>query len=356
MRPRPAGSRRLASAASIQILADPYATCGTLCGVKAIVASQPGPPDVLEVQDVETPSPGPNEVLIKVVAAGVNRADLLQRQGHYQPPPGASPILGLEVSGTIAEVGQEVSNWAVDDPCLALLAGGGYAEYVAAPAGQVVPPPLGVELVAAAGVIEVAATVYSNIELVGLVEGDTFLVHGGAGGIGSFAIQYAKSLGATVITTAGSDDKLAYCRSIGADHAISYRDDWPAAVREAAADGVQMILDNMGAKYLGDHVQLLAINGALVTIGLQGGRQGTLDLATLMRKRGLISANSLRARPVEEKAAICRGLVQNVWPLIADGTIKQPPLKVFPLAEAAAAHARLESGKNIGKIILSVAR
>jgi putative PIG3 family NAD(P)H quinone oxidoreductase len=324
--------------------------------VKAIVASQPGPPDVLEVQDVETPSPGPNEVLIKVVAAGVNRADLLQRQGHYQPPPGASPILGLEVSGTIAEVGQEVSNWAVGDLCLALLAGGGYAEYVAAPAGQAVPPPLGVELIAAAGVIEVAATVYSNIELVGLVEGDTFLVHGGAGGIGSFAIQYAKSLGATVITTAGSEDKLAYCRSIGADHAISYRDDWPAAVREAAADGVQMILDNMGAKYLSDHVQLLAINGALVTIGLQGGRQGTLDLASLMRKRGLIIANSLRARPVEEKAVICRGLVQNVWPLIADSTIKQPPLKVFPLAEAAAAHARLESGENIGKIILSVAR
>jgi NADPH:quinone reductase-like Zn-dependent oxidoreductase len=244
----------------------------------------------------------------------------------------------------------------MDDPCLALLAGGGYAEYVAAPVGQVVPPPLGVDLVAAAGVIEVAATVYSNIELIGLAEDDTFLVHGGAGGIGSFAIQYAKSLGATVITTAGSEDKLAYCRSIGADHAISYREDWPAAVREAATDGVQMILDNMGAKYLNDHVQLLAINGALVTIGMQGGRQGTLDLASLMRKRGFIIANSLRARPVEEKAAICRGLVQNVWPLIADSTIKQPPLKVFPLAEAAAAHARLESGDNIGKIILSVVR
>jgi putative PIG3 family NAD(P)H quinone oxidoreductase len=325
-------------------------------GVKAIVATRPGPPDVLELQEVETPGPAPNEVLIKVAGAGVNRADLLQRQGHYQPPPGVGHIMGLEVSGTVAEVGEEVSNWAIDDPCVALLAGGGYAEYVAAPAGQVAPPPLGVELVAAAGVIEVAATVYSNIEMIGLAEGDTLLVHGGAGGIGSFAIQYAKSLGATVITTAGSEDKLAFCRSIGADHAVSYRDDWPAAVREIASDGVQMILDNMGAKYLNDHVQLLATNGALVTIGMQGGRQGTLDLASLMAKRGLVTANSLRARPVEEKAAICRGLVQNVWPLIADDTIKQPPLKIFPLAEAAAAHARLESGDNIGKIILSVAR
>jgi putative PIG3 family NAD(P)H quinone oxidoreductase len=331
-------------------------TCGTLWGVNAIVAREPGPPEVLELREVETPSPGPHEVLIKVVAAGVNRADLLQRQGHYQTPPGVSTIIGLEASGTVAEVGEEVHNWSVDDPCIALLAGGGYAEYVAAPAGQVVPPPLGVDLVAAAAVIEVAATVYSNIELVGLGDGDRFLVHGGAGGIGSFAIQYAKSIGATVITTAGSEDKLDFCRSIGADHAISYHDDWPAAVQEVAADGVHMILDNMGAKYLSDHVQLLATDGALVIIGMQGGRKATLDLASLTRRRGLITASSLRARSIEEKAAICRGLVQNVWPLIADNTIKQPPLTVFPLAEAAAAHAHLESGGNIGKIILSVAR
>jgi putative PIG3 family NAD(P)H quinone oxidoreductase len=324
--------------------------------VKAIVAREPGPPDVLELTDVETPAPGPNEVLIKVVAAGINRADLLQRQGHYQPLPGVSPIIGLEVSGTIAAAGTDVTNWAVEDTCVALLAGGGYAEYVVAPAGQVVPPPLGVELVAAAAVIEVAATVYSNIELVGLTDGDTFLVHGGAGGIGSFAIQYAKGVGATVIATAGSEDKLDYCRSIGADHAISYRDDWPAAVREIAGDGLHMILDNMGAKYLNDHIQLLAPDGALVIIGLQGGRNGTLDLGTLMRTRGLVTSSSLRTRSVEQKAAICRGLVQDVWPLIADDTIKQPPLTVFPLAEAAAAHTRLESGDSIGKIVLSVAR
>lgn len=295
-------------------------------------------------------------MLIKVTAAGVNRADLLQRQGHYRLPPGTSDIPGLEVSGTIAAVGQEVSNWEVDDTCVALLAGGGYAEYVAAPAGQVVPPPLGVDLVAAAGVIEVAATVYSNIELIGLTDGDTFLVHGGAGGIGSFAIQYAKSIGAAVIATAGSEEKLTYCRSIGADHAFCYRDDWPAAVRDVASEGVQMILDNMGAKYLDDHVQLLAMDGALVIIGMQGGRKGTLDLGALSARRGLVTASSLRARPVEQKVAICRGLVQNVWPLIADHTIKQPPSTMFPLAEAAAAHTRLELGDNIGKVILSVTR
>jgi putative PIG3 family NAD(P)H quinone oxidoreductase len=311
---------------------------------------------VLELREVDAPSPGPNEVLIKVAAAGVNRADLLQRHGHYQPPRGVSPLIGLEVSGTIAAAGADVTNWAVEDTCVALLAGGGYAEYAVAPAGQVVPPPLGVELVSAAAVIEVAATVYSNIDIIGLTDGDTFLVHGGAGGIGSFAIQYAKSVGAIVIATAGSDDKLDYCRSIGADHAISYRGDWPAAVRGVASDGVHMILDNIGAKYLTDHVQLLAADGSLVIIGLQGGRSGMLDLATLMGKRGLITSNSLRARTIEEKAAICRGLVQHVWPLIADDTIRQPPLTVFPLAEAVEAHARLESGDNIGKIILSVAR
>jgi putative PIG3 family NAD(P)H quinone oxidoreductase len=310
--------------------------------VKAIVAREPGPPEVLELREVDAPNPGPNEVLIKVAAAGVNRADLLQRQGHYQPPRGVSPLIGLEVSGTIAAAGADVTNWAVEDTCVALLAGGGYAEYAVAPAGQVVPPPLGVELVSAAAVIEVAATVYSNIDMIGLTDGDTILVHGGVGAI--------------VIATAGSDDKLDYCRSIGADHAISYRGDWPAAVREVAGDGVHMILDNIGAKYLTDHVQLLAADGSLVIIGLQGGRSGMLDLASLMGKRGLITSNSLRARTIEEKAAICRGLVQHVWPLIADDTIKQPPLTVFPLAEAAEAHARLESGDNIGKIILSVAR
>ena len=191
--------------------------------MKAVIASRPGGPEVLELREVATPSPGAGEVAVDVVGAGVNRADLLQRQGHYPPPPGASEIIGLEVSGRVAELGPGVAGWAVGDACVALLAGGGYAERVVVPAGQVVPPPPGLDLLAAAGVIEVAATVGSNLEKAHLVSGEVFLVHGGAGGIGSFAIQYAKALGATVITTAGSADKLAYCRSLGADHAISYR-------------------------------------------------------------------------------------------------------------------------------------
>ena len=295
-------------------------------------------------------------MLIKVAAAGVNRADLLQRQGHYQP-------LAVSARSLVSRCPGPSPRWARRLPTGQSRIPASHCWRAAAMRNTLSRRPArwcrrrsGWSCVAAAAVIEVAATVYSNIELVGLADGDRFLVHGGAGGIGSFAIQYAKSIGATVITTAGSEDKLDYCRSIGADHAISYRGDWPAAVRAVAADGVHMILDNMGAKYLSDHVQLLATDGALVIIGLQGGRRGTLDLASLMGRRGLVTANSLRARTVAEKAAICRGLVQNVWPLIADDTIKQPPLTVFPLAEAAAAHARLESGDNIGKIILSVAR
>jgi putative PIG3 family NAD(P)H quinone oxidoreductase len=323
--------------------------------VRAIVISEPGPPDVLRVGAVETPQPGSGEVLIKVAAAGVNRADLLQRQGHYPPPPGASELLGLEVSGTVADVGQGVSGWSVGAPCVALLAGGGYAEYVVAPAVQVVPPPTGLDLVDAAGAIEVAATVSSNLELAGLKRDESFLVHGGAGGIGSFAIQYAKALGATVISTAGSEEKLAYCRSVGADFVISYRGDWPREVK-AATDGrgVDVILDNMGAKYLDDHLRLMATGGRLHIIGMQGGTKGQLDIGTLMRKRGSVVANSLRARPVEEKAAICARVVESVWPMIESGAVVLPTPTTFPFAAAAAAHARLESGDNLGKIILTL--
>ncbi len=317
--------------------------------------TESGPPEVLRLAEVDTPTPGSGEVLIKVAAAGVNRADLMQRQGHYPPPPGASDLLGLEVSGFLAQVGDEVAGWSVGDPCVALLAGGGYAEYVVVPAGQVVAPPPGLDLVAAAGAIEVAGTVLSNLERVGLASGEIFLVHGGAGGIGSFAIQYAKALGATVIATAGSDDKLAYCRSIGADHAISYRVDWPREVRRVTDDhGLDVILDNMGAKYLGDHVRLLATNGRLVIIGLQGGAKGELDIGALMARRGSVSSTSLRARPVEEKAAICARVVESVWPMIQSGAVVLPTPTTFPLANAAAAHALLESGDGQGKIILTV--
>jgi putative PIG3 family NAD(P)H quinone oxidoreductase len=323
--------------------------------VRAIIATEPGGPEVLQLRQIETPSPVDDEVLIKVVAAGVNRADLLQRQGHYPPPPGASPIIGLEVSGQIAAVGSGVVGWDVGDRCVALLAGGGYAEFVAAPAGQVIPPPPGIDPVTAGGVIEAAATVYANLDRVGLREGEVFLVHGGSGGIGSYAIQYAKAIGAIVIATAGRDDKIDFCRSIGADHALSYRDDWPTEISQITTGrGVDVVLDSIGAKYLDDHLRLLATDGRLAVIGLQGGTRGTLDLGALMARRASISAATLRTRPVAEKAEVCRDVVEHIWPLVGAGLIKPPPQTTFLLAEAAAAHAHLESGDNIGKIILAV--
>nr|WP_239579446.1 NAD(P)H-quinone oxidoreductase [Microlunatus panaciterrae] len=313
----------------------------------------PGDPSVLTLTEVPTPEAGPGEILVKIVAAGVNRADLLQRQGHYPPPPGASPLLGMECSGVIAATGAGVTGWAPGQPCVALLAGGGYAEYVTVPAGQVLPPPDGIDLVTAAGLIEVAATVSSNLSLARLVSGETFLVHGGSGGIGSFAIQYARSLGARVIATAGAADKLDYCHSVGADLAVSYRTDWAAQASEfTAGAGVDVILDNMGASYLEANVGLLATGGRLVVIGLQGGRRGTLDLGTLMTKRAQVMATTLRSRPVPEKTAICSQVAETVWPLVSSGAIRPAPETRIPLAEAARAHALLESGDNLGKILL----
>ena len=302
-----------------------------------------------------SPEPGPGEVLIDVVGAGVNRADLMQRQGHYPPPPGASETIGLEVSGHVAALGADVSGLEVGQPCVALLAGGGYAEQVAVPAGQVLPPPPGFDLVDAAGVLEVAATVWSTLAYAHLAAGETFLVHGGAGGIGSFAIQYAKARGATVFATAGSEAKLQHCRDLGADHAFSYRGDWAAEVRQVTdGRGVDVVLDNMGAKYLEAHVQLLAPDGRLVVIGFQGGRKAEIDLGVLLAKRGTVAAISLRGRPVEQKADICRHVAAEVWPLLADGTIRPTPLTTYALDDVAAAHRALESGDNVGKIVLRV--
>lgn len=323
--------------------------------MRAVVVSEPGPPHVLRVEEVPAPEPGPGEVLIDVVAAGVNRADLLQREGHYPPPPGASEIIGLEVSGHVAALGADVSGLDVGQACVALLAGGGYAEQVAVPSGQVLPPPPGYDLPEAAGVLEVAATVWSTLAYAHLTAGETFLVHGGAGGIGSFAIQYAKALGATVIATAGSAAKLQHCRDLGADHAFSYRDDWAVQVREATAGrGPDVILDNMGAEYLEAHVDLLARDGRLVVIGLQGGRKGALDLGALLAKRGSVAAISLRGRPLDQKADICRNVAAGVWPLLADGTIRPTPLTTYALDDVADAHRALESGDNIGKIVLMI--
>ena len=315
--------------------------------------TSPGGPEVLRLAERPDPEPGVDEIVVDVAAAGVNRADLLQRRGHYAPPAGASDILGLECSGVVAEVGDGVSRWRVGDPCVALLAGGGYATKVAVPEGQLVPVPDGIDLVTAAGLIEVAATVVSNLSLAGLTDGDRLLVHGGAGGIGSFAVQYGRTLGARVVTTAGSPDKLDYCRSNGAELAVSYREDWPAAVAAWADGGVDVILDVVGAEYLESNVGCLATGGRLVVIGLQGGRRGTLDLGMLLQKRGHVIATNLRGRPVPEKSEICATVEATVWPMLTSGVIRPAPQTVFPLGDAAAAHRRLESGDSVGKIILT---
>lgn len=321
----------------------------------AITARQTGGPDVLVWSEVPTPHPGPHEVLIATTAAGVNRADLLQRQGHYPPPPGVSEIIGLEVSGRIEAIGSEVTGWSPGDECVALLAGGGYAEYVTVDEGQVTAPPPGVDLVTAGAVMEVAATVVSNLDHAQLQAGETFLVHGGSGGIGSFAIQYAHALGARVITTAGAPERLEYCRLLGADLAVDYHDDWVAAVQDATdGRGVDVILDNMGAKYLDLNVTALAEDGRIMTIGLQGGVKGTLNIAKLLNKRGSFTAMSLRSRPIAQKAAIVGRVAEVVWPMFADRQISLSSLTRIPMQEAARAHELLEAGGSTGKIVLTL--
>jgi putative PIG3 family NAD(P)H quinone oxidoreductase len=324
--------------------------------VRAVVAAGSGGPEVLSLGDLPDPVPGAGEVLVDVAATAVNRADLLQRQGNYPPPPGASDVIGLECSGTVAEVGEGVAGWTVGDEVCALLAGGGYAERVAVPAGQLMPLPPGLDLVTAAAVPEVACTVWSNVFMVARLQpGEQFLVHGGAGGIGNMAIQLAKAFGARVHTTAGSAEKLALCAELGADVTINYReDDFVDVVRqESDGHGADVILDNMGAKYLARNVDVLAPEGRLVVIGMQGGTRAELDLATLLRKRGSVTATSLRGRPVADKAAICAAVVEHVWPLIGEGKVRPLVHRTLPLAEVAQAHALLESGDHVGKVVLT---
>ncbi|MGI8524035.1 MAG: NAD(P)H-quinone oxidoreductase [Nocardioides sp.] len=323
--------------------------------MRAVEAREPGGPEVLHLVDADDPTAGPGEVVLDVVATAVNRADLLQRQGLYPPPPGASDVIGLECSGRVAEVGEGVSGWSVGDPACALLAGGGYATRVAVPAGQVMPLPPGLDAVTAAAVPEVAATVWSNVMMVaGLQRGETLLVHGGAGGIGTFAIQLATALGARVLTTAGTPAKRDFCEELGAEVAIDYHEqDFVEVVREITdGRGADVILDNMGATYLARNVDTLATEGRLVVIGMQGGTRAELDLGVLLRKRGAVIATSLRSRPTDEKAAICAELVEHVWPLLGDGTIRVIVDRTLPLAEAAAAHAAMEDGGHTGKIVL----
>ena len=324
--------------------------------MRAVVATEPGGPEVLTLTDLPDPVAGPGEVVIDVAATAVNRADTLQRRGHYPPPPGASDVLGLECSGTVSAVGEGVEGWQVGDEVCALLAGGGYGEKVAVPAGQVMPLPRGMDLVTAGALPEVAATVWSNVFMIaGLQPGETLLVHGGAGGIGTVAIQLAKALGARVVTTAGTPDKLRLCRDLGADLAVSYRDqDFVEEVKDfTEGRGADVILDNMGAKYLGRNVSALATEGRLVIIGMQGGTKGELDIGKLLTKRGAVIATSLRSRPVEEKSAICAAVVEHVWPLVADGSLRLLVHESFPLVEASLAHALMESGDHVGKIILT---
>ncbi|MGO4130195.1 NAD(P)H-quinone oxidoreductase [Janibacter sp. RAF20_2_2] len=324
--------------------------------MQGISITEPGDADVLQITEVEAPTAGPGQVVVDMVAAGVNRADVMQRLGHYPPPKGASPLPGLEVSGRVLEVGPEVEGWSVGDEVCALVDGGGYAERVLVPAAQLLPIPKGVDLTSAAGLPEVACTVWSNVFMTANLQPDeTFLVHGGSSGIGTMAIQLAKAAGARVAVTAGSEDKLAFCRELGADIAINYREqDFVEEVRAATdGHGADVVLDLMGAKYLPRNIDVLATAGRLVVIGLMGGRKGELDLGKLLSKRAAVIATSLRARPAGEKAAIVAAVREHVWPLIEAGAVRPIVQGSHPLDRAADAHRELEASGHIGKILLT---
>ena len=325
--------------------------------MRAVVCEGAGGPEVLRVVDRPDPLPAEGELVLAVRAAGINRADLLQRQGSYPPPPGASDVLGLECSGTVHAVGAGVSGWSVGDPACALLAAGGYAEQVAVPAGQVAPPPGGVDLVEAGGLVEVAATVWSNVFMIaGLQRDETLLVHGGAGGIGTMAIQLGVALGARVAVTAGSVAKLRRCAELGAEVLVNYREqDFVAALLEDTdGHGVDVVLDVMGASYLARNLDVLATSGRLVVIGMQGGTTAEIDLSVLLRKRAAVMATALRSRPTAEKAAIVAGVAEHVWPLVADGTVRPVIHAMLPLDQVADAHRMLEDGTSVGKVVLTV--
>ncbi len=307
--------------------------------------------------EVPDPVPGEGEVLVEVVASAVNRADLLQRQGFYDPPPGASPYPGLECSGRVAALGPGTSGWNVGDEVCALLAGGGYAEKVVVPAGQLLPVPEGVDLDKAAALPEVSCTVWSNVFMIShLRPGETLLVHGGSSGIGTMAIQLAKAVGAKVAVTAGSKAKLDFCAELGADVLINYREqDFVKEIKAATGGaGADVILDNMGAKYLDRNVTALAANGRLAIIGMQGGAKGELNIGALLGKRGAVTATSLRARPGGEKAAIVAAVREHVWPLIAGGHVRPIVDRELPMRDAGAAHRVLEESSHIGKVLLTL--
>ena len=321
----------------------------------AVVITEPGEPDVMRWLEVPDPVPGPGEVVVEVAASGVNRADLMQREGRYPPPAGTPPYPGLECSGRVRSVGDGVTGWRPGDEVCALLAGGGYAEQVVVPAGQLLPVPAGVGMTEAAAFPETACTVYANVfQLAGLTSGETLLVHGGSSGIGTMAIQLGHAFGARVACTAGSPEKLARCRELGADVAINYRDeDFVAALLDATGGaGADVILDIMGASYLARNLAALATGGRLVIIGRQGGSRAEIDLGVLQAKRASVHATTLRARPANEKAAVVAAVHDHVWPLIEAGKVAAVIDRKLPMSQAAQAHRALAASEHIGKIVL----
>jgi putative PIG3 family NAD(P)H quinone oxidoreductase len=323
--------------------------------MRAVVITRPGEPEVLRWLEVPDPVPGPGEVVIDVTASGVNRADLMQRQGFYPPPPGAPPYPGLECSGRVRAVGGQVANWRPGDQVCALLSGGGYAEQVAVPEGQLLPVPASVPVATAAAFPETACTVYANVfQLAGLTEGELLLVHGGSSGIGTMAIQLAKAFGARVACTAGSAEKLARCRALGADVVVNYRtEDFVEVVQDATGGaGADVILDIMGASYLARNLAALATGGRLVVIGRQGGSRAELDLGVLQAKRASLHATTLRARPAHEKAAVVAAVREHVWPLIDAGRVAAVVDRELPMSQAAQAHRVMAASEHVGKILL----
>jgi len=323
----------------------------------AVEIAHPGGPEVLRPVSRPTPAPGPREVLIAVAAAGVNRPDLLQRQGKYAPPPGASDIPGLEVAGHVVARGKDVEEWKEGDPVCALVAGGGYAEYCAAPVPQCLPVPKGLDLVEAAALPEAVFTVWTNVfERGRLSAGETLLVHGGASGIGTTAIQMARARGVRVLATAGTPDKCAACVRLGAERAIDYRrEDFAAVVRERTAGrGVDVVLDMVGGDYLPRNLASLAADGRLVQIAFLKGSRAEIDLAPVLHRRLTLTGSTLRARSIEEKGRLARAAYENVWPLIEKGEVRPVLHATFALAAAAEAHRALEAGAHIGKIVLTV--
>lgn len=325
--------------------------------MRAVEITQPGGPEVLVPTTRPVPQPAAGEVLIRVAVAGVNRPDVVQRQGLYPPPPGASDLPGLEVAGTIAAIGPDVTDWQVGDPVCALLGGGGYAEYATAPVGQCLPVPDGLDMIQAAALPETVMTVWTNVfERAGLLPGESLLVHGGTSGIGTIAIQLAKALGAKVFATAGGAEKAAACGALGADHAIDYKtQDFVAVVKEATGKrGVDVVLDMVGGDYLPRNIDCLAMDGRHVSIAFLRGPKVELNMMPVMMKRLTLTGSTLRARSATQKKALAAAVREKVWPLISAGTVRPVIAATFPLEQAADAHRLMESSTHVGKIMLTL--